>query len=413
MNLLVLSQYFWPETFRINDVARGLRDLGHEVVVLTGLPNYPEGRFFKGYGLFGPFRDDYSGIPVYRVPLIPRGGGGALRLVLNYMSFLVTSVVLGLPRMRQRFDAILVYEPSPVTVVLPALLLKRLRGTPVLFWVQDLWPESLSATGMVRTPWILSLVERMVRFIYRHSDRILIQSQAFRGQVLRLGAPQEKVVYLPNSAEGFYRQVNLEADAVERKLMPDGFRVVFAGNIGAAQSFETIIEAATLLRDLPEIQWVVLGDGRMRESAVAEVDFRELKDRVHFLGRFAPESMPRFFALADVLLVTLKRDPVFAMTVPSKLQSYLACGRPIVAALDGEGARILNEAGAGRTCPAEDPQALAAAVLALYDMPKQEREQLGVRGRAYFEAEYERGILLQRLSRCIFETVEEGKRCAC
>lgn len=413
MRILIVTQYFWPETFRINDVVHGLRDLGHEVAVLTGLPNYPEGRFFKGYGFFGPFRDDYSGIPVYRVPLVPRGGGGVLRLGLNYLSFLVTSVVLGLPRMRQRFDAILVYEPSPVTVVLPALLLKRLRGTPVLFWVQDLWPESLSATGMVRTPWILALVERMVRFIYRHSDRILIQSQAFRGQVLRLGAPQEKVVYLPNSAEAFYRPVNLEADAVERKLMPDGFRVVFAGNIGAAQSFETIIEAATLLRDRPEIQWLVLGDGRMRESAVAEVEFRGLKDRVHFLGRFPPESMPRFFALADVLLVTLKRDPVFAITVPSKLQSYLACGRPIVAALDGEGARVLNEAGAGRTCPAEDPQALAAAVLALYDMPKQERERLGVRGRAYFEAEYERGILLQRLSRCIFETVEEGKRCAC
>jgi glycosyltransferase involved in cell wall biosynthesis len=151
----------------------------------------------------------------------------------------------------------------------------------------------------------------------------------------------------------------------------------------------------------------------MREWAIAEVEFRGLKDRIHFLGRFPPESMPRFFALADVLLVTLKRAPVFAMTVPSKLQSYLACGRPIIAALDGEGARVLNEAGAGRTCPPEDPQALAAAVLALYDMPKQEREELGVRGRAYFEAEYERGTLLQRLSRCIFETVEEGKRCAC
>src|SRR5688572_7817435 len=166
MRILIITQYFWPENFRINDVAHGLRDLGHEVSVLTGLPNYPEGRFFKGYGFSGPFQDDYSGIPVFRVPLIPRGGGGGLRLVLNYLSFLAASIAIGLPRLSGRFDAILVYEPSPVTVMLPALLLKRLSGTPVLFWVQDLWPESLSATDMLCASWTLSLVERMVRFIY-------------------------------------------------------------------------------------------------------------------------------------------------------------------------------------------------------------------------------------------------------
>lgn len=412
MRVLIVTQYFWPESFRINDVAHGLRELGHEVAVLTGLPNYPEGRLFKGYGWFGPWREDYAGIPVVRVPLIPRGGGGGFRLALNYLSFVVSAIAFGLPRLRGRFDVVLVYEPSPVTVMLPALLLGRLRRLPVLFWVQDLWPESLSATGMVRARWILALVERMVRFIYRHSDRILIQSQAFREQVLRLGGAPERIVYLPNSAEAFYRPVELEADAAERALMPEGFRVVFAGNIGAAQSFDTIIEAATLLRDHPDIHWMVLGDGRMRESAEAEVKARGLSDRVRFLGRHPAESMPRFFALADVLLVTLRRDPVFAMTVPSKLQSYLACGRPIIAALDGEGARVLEESGAGMACPADDARALAAAVLRMRDLAPAARAEMGARGRAYFEAEYERGILLQRLSRCIAETVEEHRTCA-
>lgn len=412
MRVLIVTQYFWPETFRINDVAHGLRELGHEVSVLTGLPNYPEGRFFDGYGFGGAYREDYSGIPVCRVPLIPRGSGGGLRLALNYLSFVVSAIVFGLPRLRGRFDAILVYEPSPVTVMLPALLLGRLRRVPVLFWVQDLWPESLSATGMVRSRWVLGFVERMVRFIYRHSDRILIQSQAFREQVMRLGGVPQKIVYLPNSAEAFYRPVEMEADAVERELMPGGFRVVFAGNIGAAQSFATIIEAATLLRDNADIRWVVLGDGRMRESAEAEVKARGLTDRVHFLGRHPAESMPRFFALAEVLLVSLRRDPVFALTVPSKLQSYLACGRPIVAALDGEGARVLDESGAGISCPADDARALAAAVLRLHDLPPAAREEMGARGRAYFEAEYERGILLQRLSRCISEAVDEHRTCA-
>jgi colanic acid biosynthesis glycosyl transferase WcaI len=412
MRILIVTQYFWPESFRINDVVHGLRDLGHEISVLTGMPNYPEGCFFEGYSVFSPARDYYDGIPVVRVPILPRGGGGGLRLALNYLSFAISGSLLGPLRLRQKFDAILVYEPSPVTVMLPALVMRKLRKIPVLFWVQDLWPESLSATGMVRARWILSAVERMVRFIYRRSDRILIQSQAFRDQVMRLGGSAEKIDYLPNSAEAFYRPIDLEADATERKLMPEGFRVMFAGNIGAAQSFETIIEAATLLRDRPEIQWVVLGDGRMREWAVSEVESRGLQDSVHFLGRFPPEAMPRFFALADVLLVTLRQDPAFAMTVPSKLQSYLACGRPIIAALDGEGARVLGESGAGLSCPSDNPRALADAALAFYRMPVPERNRMGARGRAYFESQFERGILLQRLCRCIHDTVEENKQCA-
>lgn len=191
--------------------------------------------------------------------------------------------------------------------------------------------------------------------------------------------------------------------------MPEGFRVVFAGNIGAAQSFETIIEAATILRDQPQIQWVIVGDGRMREWAVREVEVRKLTRSVHFLGRFPAESMPRFFALADALLVSLRRDPVFALTVPSKLQSYLACGRPIVAALDGEGARVLGESKAGLACPAGDAHALAKSVSTLYAMPESARARMGASGRAYFEAEFERDTLLRRLEQNISQSVQENQ----
>jgi glycosyltransferase involved in cell wall biosynthesis len=411
MKILIVTQYFWPEAFRINDVALGLRECGHDVSVLTGLPNYPEGRLFSGYGALGPAQETFHGIPVSRVPLIPRGGGGGFRLALNYVSFALSASLLGPIRIKGKFDAILVYEPSPVTVALPALLLKWLRGIPVLFWIQDLWPESLSATGAVRSGWVLSLVERLVRFIYRHSDRLLVQSRAFRGQIERLGGSATRVVYLPNSAEELYRPLKLAPDAPEARIMPSGFRVMFAGNIGAAQSFGTIIEAAELLRHESEIHWIVLGEGRMREWAVAEVARRRLQDRVHFLGRHPVEAMPRFFALADVLLVTLKRDPLFSLTIPSKLQSYLACGKPIVASLDGEGAAVLREAGAGKVCPAEDARALADAVLQLHGLPAREREALGAKGRAYFEAEFERGILLRRLNETIEATA--GERAAC
>jgi colanic acid biosynthesis glycosyl transferase WcaI len=411
VKILIVSQYFWPESFRINDVALGLRDAGHQVVVLTGLPNYPEGKLYAGYDVLR-LTDDFQGIPVLRTPLVPRGAGGGLRLAANYASFAVAASLSGPFRVRERFDVILVFEPSPVTVAIPALVLKALRGSPVLFWVQDLWPESLVATGAVRAGWVLKLVERLVRFIYRNCDRILVQSRAFTRAVEAFGTPSEKVVYLPNSAESLYRPVALEAGTVERSLMPDGFRVMFAGNIGAAQSFLTIIEAAELLGEYPSIQWMILGEGRMGEWARAEVERRGLAQRVRFLGRHPVESMPRFFALADVLLVTLKRDAIFALTIPSKLQSYLACGRPIVAALDGEGARVLSEAQAGIACAAEDGRGLADAVLALYRMPKAEREAMGARGRAYFETEFDRDMLLGRLIDVMEQAVRRRARCA-
>lgn len=179
MRILIVTQYFWPESFRINDIALGLRDKGHKVTVLTGQPNYPAGSFFPGYGFFKKIREDYNGVDVVRVPLLPRGSGGGVRLVLNYLSFAFFASILAPFRCRSGYDVIFVYEPSPITVGLPALLLKKLKHAPIMFWVQDLWPESLSATGAVRSAWVLKLVERLVRSIYRGCDVILVQSRAF------------------------------------------------------------------------------------------------------------------------------------------------------------------------------------------------------------------------------------------
>ena len=193
--------------------------------------------------------------------------------------------------------------------------------------------------------------------------------------------------------------MTVEADAPERKEMPKGFCVMFAGNIGAAQSFETILEAATLLRDRHDIHWLVVGDGHRRTWVEGEIVARGLKENVHLLGSRPAESMPRYFALADVLLVTLKRDPIFGLTIPSKVQSYLACAKPILAALDGEGARVVRESGAGIVCPAEDAKALADSVLRLYHMSPEERDGMGRNGRVYFEANFEREHLLDQLER--------------
>jgi colanic acid biosynthesis glycosyl transferase WcaI len=405
LNLLVITQYFWPETFRINDLVEGLKGRGHDVTVLTGKPNYPDGSFFPGYGFLRPVREDYEGVSVLRTPLAPRGRGSGPALAVNYLSFALFASLLGPLLCRGRFDLIFVYEPSPVTVGLPAMVMKRVKRAPILFWVQDLWPESLQATGAVRSERMLSWVAKVVRYIYRGCDRILVTSKGFIPRVEAVGAAPKKVRYWPQWAETLYRPVELEEDAPEEKETPPGFRVVFAGNVGVSQSFETILGAAKKLEEYPGIRWVILGDGRRRKWVEGRVRELGLEDRVRLLGKRPVAAMPRYFALADALLVTLKRDPIFSLTVPAKIQSYLACGRPVVAALDGEGARVIEESGAGLTAPAEDAGALAAAILKLYEMSPEDREALGRRGRAYFEEYFEREKLLDRLEDWMEELV--------
>jgi colanic acid biosynthesis glycosyl transferase WcaI len=398
LKLLIVTQYFWPETFRINDLAAGMVERGHDVTVLTGIPNYPGGRFFEGYGLFRRNTEMRDGIRIIRVPLIPRGAGGTVRLILNYASFAITASLLGPLRIRQKPDVILVFEPSPITVGVPARVMKAATRAPMLFWVQDLWPETPQALGVVRARWLVRAVESFVRWVYRGSDRILIQSEAFRDSVRRLLRADDahRIRYFPNFAEAVYRPVPAEAAGADPPL-PDGFRVTFAGNIGACQDFEVILSAAERLRDRADIRWVIAGNGRMLPWLVKEISQRRLDDRFHLLGQLPVEKMPGLFARSDILLATLKREPIFALTVPSKIQSYLACGRPIVVALDGEGSRVVDAAGAGIAAPAEDADALAHAVAKIYKLSAGARQAMGARGRAYFEQNFEREILLDRL----------------
>ena len=397
MRILIVTQYFWPENFPINDFASGLQDKGHDLEVLTGIPNYPHGIIFQGYSAFGRTKDTFNKMVVHRVPLVPRGNGSRIRLALNFVSFAVMASIFAPLYCRKRYDIIFVYEPSPITVALPAIVLKMFKSAPIVFWMQDLWPESLSATGAIRSKTVLKIVELMVRVVYKGCDYIFAQSKAFIPSIIQLGGDPDRIFYYPNSAAPLYRPMLLAADAAERSLVPDGFRVVFAGNIGAAQDFNTILSAAEMLTSHKDIHWIILGNGRMSSWVEAEIYERGLSDTVHLLGRHPVEAMPRFFALADALLVTLKKEPIFALTIPSKIQSYLACGKPIIAALDGEGARTIDEAGAGLTCPAQNPTALSRAVLNVYEMAQGERDVMGAKGRKYFESHFEREMLLDRL----------------
>lgn len=399
MKVLIVSQYFWPENFRVNDLASGLVERGHEVTVLTGIPNYPEGKFFSGYGFFNR-SEVYQGIRIIRVPLLPRGNGRSLRLIINYLSFALTACLFGPFLCRGDYDLIIVCQLSPVTVGLPALLLKKIKRIPVIFWILDLWPESLSATGAIRSPWFLRRVDALVCFIYRGCDKIVVSSRGFIPSVAEKLNNSGLIDYFPNWQEPEYSAAKASAEC-----LPTGFCVVFAGNVGAAQDFETIIAAAEELKGYSDIQWVILGDGRRLDWVREQVKGRNLASSFHLKGRYSPAAMPAFFAQADVMLVTLRRDPAFALTVPGKIQSYMACGRPIVAALDGEGGRLITESGSGLSVPAEDITALADAILTMYRMPKDERESMGSRGKEYCAANFEREMLLDRLEGWMREMV--------
>ncbi len=396
MNILVITQYFWPESFRINDLVLELKSKGHEVTVFTGLPNYPDGKIYAGYKNLGWRKESYKNINIQRVPIFPRGSSSRIRLILNYASFVLFSCVSAPFCLKDNYDVIFVFEPSPITVCFPAILVKKLRNIPIILWVQDLWPESLSATGAVKSSILLYLVGCLVKYIYRKCDLILVQSRAFIQSVKKFGIDANIIHYFPNSAEKLYKPV-YKKDTNEIIRLPAGFKVIFAGNIGVAQAIETILDAAVLLKSNIEIQWVIIGDGRMKSWLQKEINIRQLQKTVHTIDNRPIEEMPYYFSEADILLATLKQDPIFSLTVPSKIQSYLASGKPIVAAIDGETAKVIKDSGSGISVPAESPQELSAAILKLYKMTEEERDKMGLCGRLYFEKNFDSAKLVTQL----------------
>ncbi len=403
MRILIVTQYFWPENFRINDLALALTERGHEVVILTGKPNYPEGKFYNTYSFLSKKVEYWNNIKIYRSPLIPRGKSGGFRLMLNYFSFAFFNTLRGLTVLGD-FHKIFVFEPSPITVGIPAIIMKWRKRAPIYFWVQDLWPHSVIAAGGMNNKLILGLLNRLTKWIYKKSDKILVQSKAFEEIIESQGVQKEKIVYYPNSVEGIFGVTTPKTEIMQK--LPQGFKIMFAGNIGESQDFETIIEAARLVRlQNQDIKWIILGDGRKYNYVSMKIKELGLENSVFLLGSFPLEAMPDFYAAADCLLVSLKRNYIFSLTIPSKIQSYLACGKPILASLDGEGGRIISEAKAGLVAGSENPTLLATKVLELYSLSRAELDQMGKNSRIYFEKNFEREFLVSRLEQ-IFQSNE-------
>ena len=398
LNILIISQYFFPENFQINDLVFSLKKKGHNIEVLTGKPNYSKTHFFDGYGWNSPDFEIINDIPVYRANLFSRKKGGAIRLFLNYFSFALLAL-FKVRKIKDPFDVIFVYQTSPVTVGIPAILAKKLFKTPIYFWVQDLWPESLTAAGGVNNKLVLGFFNSLTKWIYNQSKKVLIQSEGFREYILNQGIPNNKITFYPNPTEDFYKPLQGVKDYQEF-FQKEYFNIIFAGNIGEAQSFKTIIDAISNIKSLP-VKVTVLGDGRYKETAFSLIKEKRLEAHFNFLGSFPPTEMPKFFSHADALLVSLKKDKIFSLTIPAKIQSYLACGKPIIASIDGIGAQVVKNAECGVTAAAESVEELERAIKHLIALDSDKRNLMAKNARTYYEKEFDRELLLEKLEKIL------------
>jgi colanic acid biosynthesis glycosyl transferase WcaI len=406
MRVLVISQYFWPESFRINDLVYELVKRGHQVTVLTGVPNYPSGSLYYEYKNKPKAYSSYKGVEIIRVPIVVRGQNG-VQLALNYLSFIISGTIIGLFKLRKKsFDSIFVFEPSPITVGLPAIVFRYFKKAPLVFWVLDLWPETLVAVGAFQSKCILKLVGWLVSYIYKRCDLILGQSKSFISHI-RKYAGHDRVAYFPGWAESVFSVDQFQSPkSLSYKAQ---FNIVFAGNIGVSQDFPTVLKAMEHLKEDKKIYWTIVGDGRMFDWLTTEIGKRGLENVVRLAGRYPMEDMPKFFQDADALLVNLKDDPIFSMTIPGKLQAYLVTGKPILALLNGEGARLVKDSGCGIACDSGDWQCLAKSVYKLSKMNSKERDVMGRKGLLLTETEFDRDKLISKLENWM-QDLASGKK---
>lgn len=399
MKIVILSQWYPPEPQSVvSDLAETLAAEGHDVTVLTGFPNFPSGRLYPGYKLKFVQRETWNGIPLVRVPLLPYHGRSPVLRILNLASFCAAAIVIG-PWFVRRPD--LIHAIQPPTTCFPAWVLSRLWRAPFTYEVQDLWPDTLRATGMVSAGRALRLVEAYCRWAYRKAAAIRVISEGFRTVLLDRGVPESKVHFLPNWVDtDRYKPLDASAATPVWDVDRPAFRVIYAGNMGLAQGLDNVLQAAARMPADANVRFVLIGDGVEADALRAEASRLQLAN-VEFVAFRKPEEMPAILAAADAVLLHLKRDPLFSVTIPHKLLTYLAVGKPILACADGEPAAIVRDARAGVACSPGQPDALASAALELAALSPAERADLGRNGRRYASDQFERTAVVARIGRML------------
>lgn len=395
MHILLLTQYYPPEPMKLlSDLAETLQEFGHRVTVLTGYPNWPDGHLYPGYRMALHSAETVNGVRVVRVPLYPNHGMSAWKRTANCTSFMASAMLLG-PLLVDRPD--IIHAIQPPTTCLPAWWLSRRWHIPFTYEVQDMWPESLAATGLLQKPRLLAGIAAYCRWVYRQAAAVRVISPGFRHNLLEKGVSADKVHFIPNWVDiDFYRGIpGDDPDIVDK---PAGeFTILYAGSIGLAQGLEVVLEAAERLRDLPAVRFMLAGDGIALADLQQAARERDLPN-IRFLGRRPMQDMPHLYALADAFLVHLKDDPLFRMTIPHKTLTYLAAGKPIIAAVAGDVADIVQRAGAGICCPSGNAPALADAARRLYHAAPAQRKTMGHNGYRCACTTYNRREVVRQVS---------------
>ncbi len=388
MKILVITQYFYPETFRVNTLVTELVNRGHDVTVLTGYPQYPQGKIYDGYGFNKPYDKVWNGARIERIKMRPRGKT-PLGLLLNCYTF-VREGAKWVKRCSERYDAIYVFEVSPVTVGLPAVAYKKKFGTPIYFNVQDLWPENVEIVLGIHNKLVIGAINRIVDKIYSASDKILCSSNSFVENIAQRGVSRDKLVFWPQ----FCTEPDLSKITKPECYSSEYFNIVFTGNIGEAQGLDLLVDAAERLIDT-KVRWFLVGDGRAREKLQKRVTEKNLSEVVTFVGKVSEEEANRYIHFADCAYLSFKKNKLFDMTLPAKLQSYMACGTPILAAAGGESARIVNEAQSGFVCE-QDADKLANTVRN-YVMQSNKLDSMRINAKYYFNDHFAMNFVVDQL----------------
>lgn len=395
--ILVISQYFYPEQFRINDICTEWVKRGYEVTVITGIPNYPEGSYYKDYGVFKKRTETYNGVKVVRIPLIPRGKN-SIMLALNYVSFVISGFFWK-TFTKIKADYVFIFEVSPMTQALPGVWYAKKRNIPCYVYVQDLWPENVEIITGIHNKKILNAIGKMVDYIYRECTKIFTTSESFVESIHNRGVPLNKIEYWPQYAEDFY--LPKMKKSIPEIPDSDAFKIIFAGNIGTAQGLDILPKVAEILKGKTKkkIQFNIVGDGRYKNELVEIVNSKGLKDMFNFIPKQPAIRIPEFLAASDAAFLSLNDSPLFAMTIPAKLQSYMACGIPTIASATGETEKIIKESNSGLCSLPGDVEELANNIIRLSEMSKEELEKLGSNAREYYEAHFNKQLLLDKIDR--------------
>ena len=395
-HILVISQFFYPEQFRINDMCCEWIKRGYKVTVLTGIPNYPQGKYYEGYGLCKKRKENWNGIDIIRIPEIPRGKS-TIGLIMNYLSFPVSGFFWNIFN-KIKADYVFMFETSPMTQCVIGVWYAKKHKVPLYLYAQDLWPENVEVVTGITNPVVIEPIQWMVDYIYKNCNEIFVTSPSFVNAVCdrKKKVPQEKVHYWPQYAEEFYLPL-------ERKCVPEipennEFKVMFTGNVGYAQGLEILPKTALLLKEKGEkILFCIVGEGRYLPQFKEEIKKFQVEDYFCLISRQPATRIPELLADADAAFLSFMETKLFEMTIPAKLQSYMACGMPVLAAAGGESKRVIEEAACGLCTPSGDANALAESIIRMMQLSENKLQEMKSNSRNYFEKNFEKQKLMDQM----------------